>query len=206
METARVWTFPLTGAVAGALSTVVFAGIHALLISDIWFFITPMIVAGTVCGLCVAWSYGILSRPPTIRSWVVYNTTYIALLIVLGVASILFFEPVTTVQSLINSPLGLEEADRLMAQAMPLTIGFTLGGAALVTLLFGRRWWHLVPVMITMALVILLLGLNVSILGLVEVQASSAYLIVEVFGLIVTIVSVYAVSFVAMEWKKLRRY
>jgi Mg2+/citrate symporter len=55
--------FLLSGVIAGAASTLVFTAIHHLFISNIWFSLLPMLIAGALCGLCLAWSYGRLFRP-----------------------------------------------------------------------------------------------------------------------------------------------
>ena len=47
---------------------------------------------------------------------------------------------------------------------------------------------------------VLALGLNISIFGPADVPRSSAHVVAELVGLIVTIVVVYAVVFVALEW------
>lgn len=199
----KVWTFPLSGILAGAVSVLAFTWIHGLLISDIWFFITPMIVAGAICGLCVAGSFAIIAPALAVRPWILYNATYIGLLALLGVLSVLIFEPVTTVEALINNPRGLEEAEHLMGQAMPLTVGFAIAGAFLVGWLFGRRWWHFGPVLVAMAVVMAIFGLNISILGFAETTAPTVYSLLLVFVLIAATVGVYAAVVTAMEWRRL---
>jgi hypothetical protein len=197
-----VWRFPLRGAVAGAVSAVGFAALHALVISDIWWSVVPMAIAGALCGACVAWSYGVIVGRRSLMSWAGYNSSYIGLLVLLAVISLLVFEPVTTIPMLM-APDGLERAEALMGDAVGVTVLVGLAGAALVTSLFGRKWWHVGPVMVTMTVVITLLGLNVSILGLVEIPGSSAYLVAELFGLIFGIVLVYAAVFAVLEWRSL---
>jgi hypothetical protein len=199
MVTAR---FALTGAVAGVVSAVGFAALHALLISDIWWSVGPMAIAGAVCGAAVAWSFGVITRTRTLRSWALYNATYVGLVVLLGIVSLVVFKPVTSIPMLM-APGGLGRAERLMAEAMPMTILFGAGSAVLLVRLFGRRWWHVGPVMVAMAVVIVLLGLNVSIMGLVEIPRSSLYLIAELFGLIFGIVLVYAAVFAVLEWRSL---
>lgn len=197
-----VWRFPLSGAVAGVVSAVGFAALHALFISDIWWSVAPMAIAGALCGACVAWSYGVIIRTRSLVSWASYNSSYIGLLVLLGVISLAVFEPVTTIP-LLMAPGGLERAEALMGDAVGVTVLVGIAGAVLVTSLFGRKWWHVGPVMVTMTVVIILLGLNVSILGLVEIPRSSAYLVAELIGLIFGIVLVYAAVFAVLEWRSL---
>jgi len=193
----RKWTFPVTGAVAGVTSATAFAAIHAVFISDIWYSIVPMAVVAAFCGGCVAASFGILVRDPTVRGWLLYNATFVGLFTLLGIASLVIYEPVTTIPALLTldgPPAGLFE------QTVPLQIGFTMAAAAFITPVFGHRWWHIGPVLATATLLVFALGLNISIFGLVDIPRSSAYVVAELVGLILAIVVVYAVVFVALEW------
>jgi hypothetical protein len=52
-------------------------------------------------------------------------------------------------------------------------------------------------------LLVLLLGLNVSVIGLVSIPGHSFYLIAEIFGLIVAINLIYVVAFITFERKSL---
>jgi hypothetical protein len=193
----RKWTFPVTGAAAGVASATAFAAIHALFISDIWYSIVPVAVVAAICGACVAASFGILVRDPTVRGWLLYNATFVALLTLLGIASLVIYEPVTTIPALMTlhgPPTWLFE------QTVPLQIGFTIAAATLITPVFGHRWWHIGPVLVTATVLVLALGLNISIFGLVEIPRSSAYVVAELVGLILAIVVVYAAVFLALEW------
>ena len=192
-----------SGAVAGTVSVLVFTIIHDILISDIWFSLLPMIVAGALCGLCVGWSYALLTDSPSIGNWLRYNLLYVVVLALLGVASVLAFEPSTSMAALIaaNRP-----PEALIGQAMPLTVLFTLVAALLMTLLYGWNWTHFAAIMLTCAMIILLLGLNVSTIGLVSIPRGSLYLIGEMFGLILVLNLVYAGAFVALERKHLLRH
>ena len=166
-------------------------------ISDIWYSIVPTAVVGAVCGASVAASFGILVRHPTVRRWLLYNATFVGLFTLLGIASLVIYEPVTTIPVLLTlhgPPSGLFEL------TVPLQIGFTMAAAALITPVFGHRWWHIGPVLVTATLLGFALGLNISIFGLVDIPRSSAYVVAELVGLILAIVVVYAVVFVALEW------
>jgi hypothetical protein len=91
--------------------------------------------------------------------------------------------------------------DYLFKQAMPMTIVSTIIMAALIGRLYARTWAHYAAILLTCAVIVLLLGLNVSVIGLVNVPRSSAYLIVELFGLILSLNVVFAVVFSGLEWK-----
>jgi hypothetical protein len=193
----RKWTFPFTGAVAGVASATAFAAIHAVFISDIWYSIVPMAVVGAVCGASVAVSFGILVRDPTVRRWLLYNATFVGLFTLLGIASLMIYEPVTTIPALLTldgPPSGLFKL------TVPLQIGFAMAAATLITPVFGHRWWHIGPILVTATVLVFALGLNISIFGLVYIPRSSAYVVAELVGLILAIVVVYAVVFVALEW------
>ena len=200
--TASIWACLRSGAVAGAASAFTFAIIHHLFISDIWFSVVIMMVAGAICGLCIGWSYALLVANPSVGSWLQYNMLYLMMFVLLGVASVLIYEPVTTIPALLASD---GPPDELFRQAMPLTLVFILATAIFVYLLYKGTWLHFGSVLVTCIVLVLLLGLNVSILGLVYIPRSSVYLVGELFGLIFAINSVYVVVFIGFEWKRLIR-
>jgi len=198
--TLNIWRYLRSGAVAGALSAFAFAIIHHLFISDIWYSLIIMMLAGALCGLCVGWSYGLLFKRPSVGSWLRYNLFYLAMFVLLGAASVLVFEPVTTAAALAEAN---EPPDELIKQAMPMTIIFTLAAATLMSWLYGRSWLHYSAILLTCIVLILFLGLNVSVIGLVYIPGSSVYLIVELFGLILAINGVYVAAFIMLERKSL---
>jgi len=192
--------FTLSGAIAGAVSVLIFTWIHDLFISDIWSMLVVMLVAAAVCGLCVGWSYGRLVASPSLKSWLVYNLVYDAMFLLLGVVSVLIFEPVTTIAALSasNGP-----PDKLILQAMPLTAVFTLLAAVLIVILYGRAWRQFPAVLLTCAVLVLLLGLNVSVLGFVTIPRGSFYLVMEFFGLILLLNAAFVLAFIFLEQKRL---
>ena len=187
-----------SGILAGAASAFAFAIIHDIFISDIWFSLPLLVVAGGLCGLCVGWTYGLLAGRPSIHSWLRYNALFVGMFVFLGVVSVLLFEPVSTIPELMASN-GLP--DHLFSQAMPMTTVSTLAMAAIIGRLYGRTWAHYAAILLTCTVLVLLLGLNVSVIGLVFIPGSSIYLIAELFGLILALNLVYAVMFIALEWK-----
>ncbi|MBA2717832.1 MAG: hypothetical protein H0U52_01125 [Chloroflexi bacterium] len=191
-----------SGLLAGAIAAVAFTAIHHIFISNIWYALFPMMVAGALCGMCIAWTYRLLIVVPSPGSWLRYNLTYLALFGVLASASLIAFEPVSTIQELmaVRGP-----PEKLIGQAMPVTVGFVLLAAALVGLLFGRRWWHFGPILVTVAVLVLFLGLNVSVTGLVEFGAGDLHLLAELFGLILVLNGAFVATFIALEWRNLMR-
>ena len=190
--------FALSGAIAGVVSTLAFTIIHDIFISDIWFSLVIMLVAGALCGGCVSWSYGLLVAEPSWKNWLGYNLWYVGMFVLLGFISVLLFEPVVSMAALVatNAP-----PDELIGQALPITAVFTLLMAVVVCLLYGFSWSRFVVVLITCTVLVLLLGLNVSVIGLVSIPRGSWVLVMEMYGLIVALNVVYAVVFVGLERK-----
>lgn len=188
--------FPLTGAVAGATSTFVFTIVHDIFISNIWPMFVIMAVTGALCGACISWSYGLLVKRPSLRSWLVYNLIYDGNLILLGLVSVLLFEPMTTIAA-VSASEGMPTD--LLGQAMPMATIFTLLMAIVITWGYGRSWAKFGAVLGTSVLLVLLLGHNVFIIGLVDIPRGSLYLVLEMFGLILLLNVVYVVVFVVLN-------
>jgi len=198
--TTDIWRYVSSGAIAGTVSAFTFAVVHHLFISNIWFSLMIMLPAGALCGGCVGWSYSLLFEMPSIGSWLRYNMVYVMMFVLLGAVSVLVFEPVTTIMAL---TVANEPPDELIGQAMPMTIVFTLATAILLSWRYGRSWLHYGVILLTCTLLVLLLGLNVSVIGLVYIPGSSLYLIAEMFGLILAINLAYVAAFVVLERKSL---
>lgn len=194
--------YALMGAVAGLVSTVVFTVIHNIFISNIWFMLIPMSVAGALCGAAIGWSYALLVDVPSPGSWLKYNLLYLLMFFLLGMVSILVFEPVTTVAAVIA---GDGPPDELIRQALPMTAIFTLGMATLLTLLYGPGMSRFGAIFLTCTVLVLLLGLNISTIGLVSIPRGSLYLVLEMFGLILALGLAYAAVFVIVARKTLRK-
>ena len=191
-------SYLISGAVAGAVSAFMFTIIHDLFISDIWFSLLFMVIAGAICGLSTAWTYGLLFDNASIGSWVRYNLLYVSLFVLLGVMSVLIFDPVTTMAAVIAAN---EPPQELFRQAMPMTIAFTFGMAVLVNLLYRQNWRFYGANLLNCTLLMALLGLNVSAIGLVYIPIGSFYLIIELLGLIGVLNLVYVGVFVGLERK-----
>ena len=188
-----------SGTIAGVISAFTFAVIHNLFISDIWFSLPILMVAGAICGLCVGWTYGLLLRETSsLRGWLQYNALYVGMFVFIGIVSVLLFEPVTTIAQLVQSN---GPPDELFRQAMPITILSTLVMAAIIGRLYGRSLIHYAAILITCTALVLLLGLNVSVIGLISIPGSSLYLIAELFALILALNLVYTVVFAGLEWR-----
>jgi hypothetical protein len=192
-------TYARSGSISGAVSAFVFVVIHHIFISDIWFSAVIMIAAGAICGLCLGWSYSTMVASPSLRTWTWFNGAFVLMFCALGLVSVLMFEPRTTIAVLIeeNEPPG-----DLIAAAMPLTVLFTVTAAAVITLLFGRTRAGFGAALVTTVVLVALLGLNVSIIGLVDIPTDSVYLVIELFALILALDLVFAVVFVSLNRKE----
>ncbi len=191
-----------SGAVAGAVSALVFTLAHDLFISDIWNMLGIMMMAGAICGLCIGWSYGRLVDAPSVGSWLGYNLLYVALFGLLGAASVVVFDPVTTLAKVIEDGGPIDE---LIRMALPMTVLFALAAVAAISRLFGRRRSDIGPIFFTVVVLVVSLGLNVSAIGLVDIPRDSLYLVAELFGLIVVINVTFAATFVALQRELLTR-
>ena len=171
-----------------------------MMISNIWSSLIIMLVAGALCGLCLGWTYGRLFTASSFGGWLRYNTAYVVMFILLGAVSVLVYEPITTVAVLVdnNEPPG-----ELIGKALPMTIAFTIIAAGVIIVLFGRGWSHIGAVVLTCAVLVVTLGLNVSIIGLVAFPSDSLYLVIELFGLVLALGIAFAITFVALERKQL---
>ncbi len=189
----------IPGAVAGASAAFAFAAVHGLVITDIWFSLLPMMIAGAVCGATIGWSYGRLFEP-SVGTWLGYTASYVVALAVLGAVSVAIFEPRTTMAELLT--MDGPPVD-LIGDAFPLTIAFTLGTAVALSIMFRRTAVAFGAILITCTVLMALLGLDISIIGLIRIPTSSLYLVVELAGLIVVLAGSFAAGVIAPAWGQL---
>lgn len=190
----------LAGAVSGCVTVLAFTVLHDLLISDIWFSLVPMLIAGAACGASLGWSHGLLFAPPSARSWLLYNLAHLAGLVGLGIASVLYFEPVVSMVAMITSSAP---PDELFAQAMPLTVAWTLVTVGALSAMWGRTPAKAAALLLTTIILVGLLGLNIAVLGLVEMDGESLRPLWLFFELTVLIVLGNATVFLLLERRRL---
>jgi hypothetical protein len=154
-----------------------------------------MLVAGILCGTCLAWSYFLVVRRRTVRTWLQYNALYLGVLVALGVSSLLVFEPVTTIAVLLQRRAPPSE---LIVRALPVTVIFTLATAALLSALYRPGWRGAGAILATTAVIVVFLGLNLSVMGLVSVPRSAFYLVAELVFLILALGLAYIAAVVAL--------
>lgn len=190
--------FSLSGAAAGAFSAAVFMIVHDILISDIWFSLIPMLVSGALCGAAISWTYAMLFPRPSLPAWLVYNLAYVAVLVAMGLVSLLIHEPVATAAALIAAGGAPTE---LIRQATPLSLISIVLAAALLHGLWGRGIRQFLAVLLSCTLVIVLLGMNVSVLGLVEFDLQGWVLVLYTYALTLLLNVVYLGTFAGLEWR-----
>ena len=175
---------PVIGAMAGMVAIIIFTIVHDVLISNIWYMLIPMAILGGVCGSMLAWLH---TRMPE-ASWWGLNVAYVGSFGVLGALSVAAFDPVTTVIELsaLNGP-----PDQLIGDAIPLTIGFTVTTAVLVTRVFGR-WRDLPAVLATSVVLVVTLGLNISVIGFVDFRSGGLGVALFFFALVALIAITFA--------------
>lgn len=193
-----------SGALAAAVSVLVFTAVHHWLISDIWYSLLPMTVAGLICGAAVAWSYArLFGRRLSLASWVGYNMLWVGLLVGIGLVSVLVFEPVVSAAEILAT--GEAPPPELLRSAAPLTLAFIVLAAAGVGLAWGRSLLDHLSVLLTSTALLVLLGINLSILGLVSFTSGTLPLLAMNYGLVVLLNAVFALLFATLHWRALSR-
>jgi hypothetical protein len=189
-----------SGAVAGAIAATVFTWVHEIVISNIWNTLPIMLVAGVVSGACIGWTYAELVAKPSQASWVGYTLGLQAIFVLLGLVSLVVFEPVTTAAEVISQG---GSPSHLFGQAMPLMVGFVVIGAAVLALAAGWTVRRFGSSLATMATLMIFLGSNVAILGLVSIPASSFSLVAELFALTFMLGTSFMVGVLILERREM---
>lgn len=184
------------GASAGAISVVVFTLVHHLTISDIWSMLPMMLMAGAACGACITWTFQGLFQRRSLRLWAASNLMILAALAVLAAASIVIYEPVTTMAAIMDRG---GPVDDLIMQALPLTALYIVVMTVTLGLAFGQERADYLRLLTTITVLTLLVGINVSVLGLVEFAGDSTLPVLEFFALIVMLDAVYAFAFAVLR-------
>ena len=200
--TASNGSFVAVGAVAGALSAFIFTVVHQLVISSIWFALPAMLAAGALCGSCLAWSYLSVTHTLSVSTWLRYNLLYLVIFLAIGAVSVVVFDPITTIAALLQTN---EPPRELIGRALPMTGAFTVVSAVGLSVLYRPSWFGILTLFVTTAVLVLLLGLNISILGFVDVASGQVLVLAETFGLLVVLAGVYMVSVLVFARDRLYR-
>lgn len=177
------------GALAGAIAALLFTWVHQWMINPIWFAFPAMLVAGVACGASLAGTYGIVAARPSVPGWFEFNGWFLLMFVGLGVTSQAAFTPVTTIAELLRAQ---QPPSELIGRALPMTCAFVLGASALLALRYRPSLVGVLAIVGTTALLVLLLGLNISILGFVSLPRSGRFVLWEVFALLVTILGSFS--------------
>lgn len=191
---------PAVGALAGAFSALVFTAVHQVLISPIWFALPAMLGAGALSGACLAWSYRLVTPSASASTWLRYNLIFLAMFVALGVVSVAVFDPITTIAALLQTN---EPPRELIGRALPMTGGFMFATTVVLIALYRPSWFGAFSLLVTTVVLVLLLGLNISILGLVDVASGEIGVLAETFGLLAALVFVYAAAVLTVARKDL---
>jgi hypothetical protein len=138
---------------------------------------------------------------PTLVRWLSYNLVYVAVLVAMGLVSLLIYEPVATAAALMAAGGAPME---LIRRATPLSAISIVLAAALLHWLWGRGPAQFLALLLSSALVIVLLGLNVSVLGLVEFDSQGWVLVLYTYALTILLNVVYLGAFAGLERRAFR--
>lgn len=191
------------GAAAGIVATTVFTLAHHLFISPIWWAFPFMAVAGALCGAVLAWCYTGLVEHHTGRSWTVFVGLFILMFGLLALASSIVYEPIITMAEIVDSTGGNPIP---LGESMGLMVVFTLGWAGILSVFYRRGWRGFAVALITTAILMLVLGVNVSTMGLVDIPTTGWVLVLEFFGYLVALGVSFGLSYRLIEgvWRRSR--
>jgi hypothetical protein len=189
------------GAFSGVVVVLGFTVIHDAFISDIWFNVGPMVLAGALCGASIAWSYRHGVAQPSPAGWFRYAILLSAEMIALGAVSLLVLSPRFTMAELMVAD---DAFDRLLPPSIPLMIGAMVVGTAVVWMSFGRRRGALLPILVSQILLVFLLGHQFAFLGLVE-ASSTLFVVFGEFALLTIGLAVVFAAGVAWSSRALDR-
>ncbi len=182
----------VAGVVGGAVGTLVFTTLHRFVIADIWGFFGPMLVVGILCGAAIATAYGVVAAHPSNRSWFGYTGLFYLLLGLLGLVSILIFDPVTELTSLLST--GGVPPRELIRHTFGLIIIFAVVSALILGLIFGDKKWHPLAMFPATLLVMFAFGSNIAAFGLVELSGPAVQAMGKVLLIALALVASYAAT------------
>ncbi|HVR33878.1 MAG TPA: hypothetical protein VMS74_14365 [Acidimicrobiia bacterium] len=179
------------GAVAGVVAVLVFTTLHQIFINSIWWMFPIMAIAGAACGLCLAWCYATLVPNPSWRTWWGFIALFNIMFGLLALASAIIYEPIITMAEMVESSGGNPIP---MSETLPLMIAFTLGWAGLLALVYKAGWRGFGAASATISVLMLLLGFNLSTVGLVDVPTEGWVLLAEFFGYVTALSVTYGLT------------
>lgn len=141
------------------------------------------------CAWCLVWSYNAAVEPHLTRRWLAYNGSYAVLLVLLGAASFVVLEPQFVMAELMDADDALQ---LVLPHGVPLMVGAAAIGTLALWALYGRKPRALIPILVTQALLVFLVGHNLAILGIVEMTSGLLLVGAEFVGLTVFLAGVFA--------------
>ncbi|MHA2503039.1 MAG: hypothetical protein ACXAE3_09225 [Candidatus Kariarchaeaceae archaeon] len=163
------------GALAGVITCLLFLIYHQLTISNIWFSAVFMLIISALAGALLIVSYERLTDTYSLKSWAAYTIYFTMGLTFLAILSVLIFNPVITSEVILN--LGGAPPPELIQGAFPLTVVWMIIAGVLPPLVKSRSLEGVGLTLGTSAALYLTLGLNLSILGKVEISPQHTYLV-----------------------------
>jgi hypothetical protein len=154
-----------------------------------------MAFAGAVCGLSLSWCYAELVPEPSWRSWWGYVGMFIVMFGFLTLASVIIYDPIITMTEMVESSGGNPIP---MFETMTLMVVCTVVWARLLTLIYKGGWRGFGAASVTIAVLMLLLGFNLSTVGLVDVPTEGWVLLAEFFGHVAALSVTYGLAHSAL--------
>jgi hypothetical protein len=134
-----------------------------------------MMGISAIAGYLIVKSYLALFENYQLTTWIGYNVYFIANLGILSLLSVIIFTPKYTSDEILNA--GGAPPDGLIVNALPLTIVWMVVSSFGIVYIVNRNFENWGIVLGTAATLFLTLGLNISILGFVEVSNQHQYLV-----------------------------
>lgn len=184
------------GAVVGVVVVFAFTIAHNIFITDIWFNVIPMLMAGVLIGFCLVWSYRSGVTEHSTGAWLGYNALHVAEMVALGAVSFLVFRPRFTMAELLVAP---DAFDQLISPSMPLILGAMAVGTLAVWAYFRFRGAALGPILITQVLVVFLLGHQFAFLGLVASESALYVTAAGFVGITAALAAAYSLGVMGVE-------
>jgi len=191
------------GAAAGVVATTVFTIAPHLFISPIWWAFPFMAVASAACGASLVWCYSRLVDSGTTFSWAIFVGLFTSMFGLLALASSIVYEPIITMAEVVESTGGNPIP---IGESMGLMVVFTLGWAGFLSVFYRRGWRGFAAALVATAILMLILGVNVSTMGLVEIPTTGWVLVLEFFGYLGALGVSFGLSyrFIERVWRRSR--
>ncbi|MHA2503534.1 MAG: hypothetical protein ACXAE3_11770 [Candidatus Kariarchaeaceae archaeon] len=167
---------PMLGIITGLLACIVFNIFHQITISNIWNMSAFMLPVSALAGFTLLSSYGVLYGDFVTFTFSIYIVYHTLSLTALSLVSVIVFTPRYNSATVINDTGGAPPP-QMIRDAFPLTIAWMLVSTIVIVLLVNPTLVGFLSTLAASATLFLTLGLNLSILGLVELEPQHRYLV-----------------------------